>query len=67
MAVPDIAVKGDLEQRHGEDFGGLGVGAVEFLAEAHGDAVDQESMEKHIADAGDQDGREAAPGEDFAG
>ena len=67
MAVPDIAVEGNFEKRDGEDFGGLGVGAVEFLAEAHGDAVDQEGMEKNIPHAGDQDGREAAPGEDFAG
>jgi len=51
MAVPDIAVEGDLEQRHGEDFRGLGVGTVEFAAEPHGHAVDEEGVEQNIADA----------------
>ena len=64
MAVPYIAVEGDLEEGHGEDLGGLGVGAVELAAESHGDAVDEKSVEEHIADADEENGAEAAPGED---
>ncbi len=64
MAVPHIAVEGDLEKRHGEDFRGFGVRAIEFAAEAHGHAVDEESVEENIAHADEQDGVEPAPGED---
>jgi len=64
MAVPYIAVKGDLEKRHGEDFCGLGIRAVEFAAEPHGHAVDEESVEENIAHTDEQDGIEPAPGED---
>ena len=51
MAVPHIAVEGDLEKRHGKDFRGFGIRAVEFAAEPHGHAVDEESVEENIADA----------------
>jgi len=64
MAVPHITVEGDLEEGHGEDLGGLGVGAVELVAESHGDAVDEKGVEEHIADADKENGAEAAPGED---
>ena len=64
MAVPHISVEGDLEKRHGEDFRGLGIGAVEFAAEAHGHAVYEESVEENIAHADEHNGVESAPGED---
>ena len=64
MAVPDIAVERDLEQGNGKDLGGLGVRAVHLAAEALGDLIDQVGVEEDIADAGEKDGREAAPGED---
>ena len=64
MAVPHISVEGDLEKRHGKDFRGLGVRAVEFAAKPHGYAVDEESVKENIAHADEQDGVESAPGED---
>ena len=64
MAVPYITVEGDLEEGHGEDFCGFGVRAIELTAESHGDAVDEKSVEEHIADADEQDSVESAPGED---
>ena len=51
MAVPHIAVESNLKKRHGEDFGGLGIGAIEFTAEPHCHAVDEEGVEQNIADA----------------
>ena len=64
MAVPHIAVESDLKQRHGEDFRGFGIGAIEFAAEPHGHAVDEEGVEENIAYADEQNGVESAPGED---
>ncbi len=64
MAVPHIAVESNLKKRHGEDFGGLGIGAIEFAAEPHGHAVDEKGVKENIAHADEQNGVEAAPGED---
>jgi hypothetical protein len=64
MAVPHISIEGDFEERDWEDFAGLGVRAVHLAAEAHGDAIDEKSVKENIADADEENGAEAAPGED---
>ena len=64
MAVPHITIEGDLEKRHGEDFRGFGVGAIEFAAEPHGHAVDEKGVKENIAHTDEQNGIESAPGED---
>ena len=64
MAVPHITIEGNLEKRHGEDFGGLGIRAVEFTAESHGHAVDEKGVEQNIADTDEKNSVESAPGED---
>ena len=66
MVVPDIAVEGDLQERHGEDFGGLGIRPVDLSTEPDGDLIDQECMEEHIRHASNEDRREAPPREDLA-
>ena len=67
MAVPHITVEGDLEKRHGKDFRGFGIGAVEFAAEPHGHAVDEEGVEKNITHTGQQNDIETYPGSDAGG
>lgn len=67
MAIPDIAVEGDLEQRHGQNLSGLGLRAVHLAAEAKRHLVDQVGVKEGIGDAGEQDHREAAPRQDLCG
>ena len=64
VITPFVTIEGDLKKRHREDFRGLGIWAIEFAAEPHGHAVDEEGVEQNIADADEQNGVESAPGED---
>ena len=64
VITPFVTIEGDLKKRHGEDFCGLGIRAIEFAAESHGHAVDEKGVEQNIAHADEQNGVESAPGED---
>ena len=64
VITPFVTIEGDLKKRHGEDFCGLGIRAIEFAAEPHGHAVDEKGVEQNIADTDEKNGIESAPRKD---